>query len=142
MVHIDQHTDLSIPVRFRETNEDIYEYTDSVLTIADFIIPAMREGLIAETHIITDESVESARCFAWQNETLIRQKNSLPEKDFILDIDLDYFSQGFEEEKTLSLVRYFIARASIITIATSPLFIDFQKALKNLKSLQNDLLSL
>lgn len=53
----------------------------------------MQEGLVAETHVITDESRESARCFVWQDGTLGRRESSLPEKDFILDIDLDYFSQ-------------------------------------------------
>ncbi len=53
----------------------------------------------------------------------------------IVDIDLDYFSQGFDEEKTLTTTKYWIERANIITIATSPLFIDQEKALEYLRKL-------
>ncbi len=142
VVHIDQHTDLSIPLRFRDEWESVFDYTQNILTIADFIVPAMQEGLIMETHVITDESQEMSRCFTWEWEMLIRKQDSLPEKDFILDIDLDYFAQGFEEDLTLSLVWKLISRATIITIATSPLFIEQEKALSILKSLQKELLLL
>ena len=142
MVHIDQHTDLGLPVRFRSPEESVFEYTNQVLTIADFILPALQEKLITEAYMVTDESVDSIRCFVWESETLARKQHPLPERDFILDIDLDYFAQGFDEKNTLALVQSLIDRATIITLATSPLFIGFQKAIDVLKSLQKNLLSL
>jgi len=60
----------------------------------------------------------------------------------VVDIDLDYFSQGFDEEKTLETTKYWIEKADIITIATSPLFIQQEKALAVLKSLQSSLVLL
>jgi len=60
----------------------------------------------------------------------------------IVDLDLDYFSQGFDEAETFSTVRYWLTKADIITIATSPLFIQQEKALEILKSLQKELLLL
>lgn len=60
----------------------------------------------------------------------------------IVDIDLDYFSQGFDDAKTLETTKYWIEKADIITIATSPLFIDQEKALSVLKSLQKYLVAL
>ncbi len=60
----------------------------------------------------------------------------------ILDIDLVYFSQGFDDAKTLETTKYWIEKADIITIATSPLFIDQEKALSVLKSLQKYLVAL
>ena len=60
----------------------------------------------------------------------------------IVDIDLDYFSQGFDEAKTLETTKYWIEKADIITIATSPLFINQEKALAVLKSLQKSLVTL
>jgi hypothetical protein len=60
----------------------------------------------------------------------------------IVDLDLDYFSQGFDEAETFATVRYWLGEADIITIATSPLFIDQEKALNILKSLQKELLLL
>jgi len=60
----------------------------------------------------------------------------------VVDIDLDYFSQGFDEEKCMETVKYWIEKADIITIATSPLFIEQEEALRVLKSLQKALLTL
>lgn len=65
-----------------------------------------------------------------------------PPRCIVVDIDLDYFSQGFDDTKTLETTRYWIEKADIITIATSPLFIEQDKALAVLKSLQRNLLPL
>lgn len=84
----------------------------------------------------------SARCFGWEDEKLIRKSLPLPTEQYILDLDLDYFAQGFDTDLTMHLVKKYLRNASIITIATSPLFIELEEARKILKNLQNTLLSL
>jgi hypothetical protein len=59
-----------------------------------------------------------------------------------VDIDLDYFSQGFDDDIIRENVRFWLAKADIVTIATSPLFIEQEKALTILKSLQKELILL
>ena len=159
LVHIDQHTDLATPGNFpawkhpEESHEGIVEeYTNTDLTIADFIVPALATGLISEAVMVTGEDMHTSRSFVWEDkkEEIKKKKDgfsinspstSTP-TSLILDIDLDYFSQGFDELKCFENVRYWIEKADIITIATSPLFIDQEKAISVLKSLQKSLVTL
>lgn len=153
LVHIDQHTDLATPGNFpawkhpEESHEGIVEeYTNTDLTIADFIVPALATGLISEAVMVTGEDMDASRSFVWEEEQLTKlppeRKTNNEKLTTIVDIDLDYFSQGFDDEKTLATTKYWIEKADIITIATSPLFIDQEKALTVLKSLQSSLVAL
>jgi hypothetical protein len=154
LVHIDQHTDLATPGNFpawKHPEESIEalveEYVNTDLTIADFIVPALSTGLISQALMVTWEEKTGAGLFSWDDELKKKNSDTLLEHiwDFpsiIVDIDLDYFSQGFDETKTLETTKYWIEKADIITIATSPLFIEQEKALAVLKSLQRNLLPL
>jgi hypothetical protein len=115
-----------------------------VLTIADFIVPALATGLLSEALMVTGEDREGVNSFIWQDNQLQKTQNSNlnTQSSIIVDLDLDYFSQGFDEVETFATVRYWLARADIITIATSPLFIDQEKSVEILKSLQKELLLL
>ena len=152
-MHIDQHTDLATPGNFpawkhpEESHEGIVEeYTNTDLTIADFIVPALATGLISEAVMVTGEDMDASRSFVWEGEQLTKlppeRKTNNEKLTTIVDIDLDYFSQGFDELKCFETVRYWMEKADIITIATSPLFIDQEKALTVLKSLQSSLVAL
>lgn len=96
--------------------------------------------------MVTGENRDGAGLFAWENEKLVKKSAQLctihDTRTTIVDIDLDYFSQGFDEAKTLETTKYWIEKADIITIATSPLFIPQEKALSVLKSLQSTLVLL
>ncbi len=108
------------------------------LTIADFIVPALATGIIAETLMVTGEEKTGVGLFSWEgelkkktSETILGHLTDYP--GIILDIDLDYFSQGFDDAKTLETTKYWMEKADIITIATSPLFIEQELAIKTLK---------
>ncbi len=76
LVHIDQHTDLATPqllpkkkeerrdnkagFLFFEDLEEVQEYTNTVLTIADFIVPALATGLLSEALMVTGEDRNGA----------------------------------------------------------------------------------
>ena len=124
--------------------EEVQEYANTVLTIADFIVPALTTGLLSEALMITWEERDGVNSFAWEDNKLVKTTNSKlqTQNSLIVDLDLDYFSQGFDEDETFSTVRYWLAKADIITIATSPLFIEQERAIEILKSLQNELLLL
>lgn len=172
-MHIDQHTDLATPQSlpkhkasaaadtkqkvfdpessdrregflFFADIEEVGKYTNTVLTIADFIVPALATGLLSEALMVTGANREGVNSFIWQDNQLKKTINHKLKTihSVIVDLDLDYFSQGFDETETFSTVRYWLAKADIITIATSPLFIKQEKALEVLKSLQKELLLL
>jgi hypothetical protein len=185
LVHIDQHTDLATPEVLPKrqstkdkgqnnrnskiknpplcalssvfcTSTEVEDYTNSILTIADFIVPALATWLISQALMVTGEERDGAWFFTWEiqrtkdkgqnNGSLIKKSSERTTNNqqltTIVDIDLDYFSQGFDEETCLENVRYWLQKADIVTIATSPLFIDQEKALTVLKSLQKSLVAL
>lgn len=163
LVHIDQHTDLATPTVLpiqntkskihNDINEknpslctlsEVEEYANTVLTIADFIVPALATGLLSEALMVTGEDKDGVGTFIWKENQLVKIQRDEKKvySSLIVDLDLDYFSQGFDETETFTTVRYWLAKADIITIATSPLFIEQEKALEILKSLQKELLSL
>lgn len=120
-----------------ENLEAVQEYTNTVLTIADFIVPALSTGLLSEALMVTGEDREGVNSFIWEDNQLTKVQNTKykVQNTLIVDLDLDYFSQGFDETETFATVRYWLARADIITIATSPLFIEQERAIEILKSL-------
>lgn len=127
-----------------ENLAEVEEYTNTVLTIADFIVPALATGLLSEALMVTGEGREGVGTFVWEDNQLTKIQNTeyKIQNSLIVDLDLDYFSQGFDEAETFSTVRYWLWKADIITIATSPLFIEQERAIEILKSLQKELLLL
>jgi hypothetical protein len=60
----------------------------------------------------------------------------LPEEKFILDIDLDFWATEMgiiEFEKTINMVKKLLKKAKFVTIATSPYFLEQERALDVLK---------
>jgi len=128
LVHIDAHRDTRIPER-NLTHEEasdlkkVFEYTNSILNVGNYIPPAMKEGLIGELISITSE-----------RELDLAQ----PKKPFILNIDLDFWAPEMDyidENKSVSMIREWIVDADLITFATSPFFIDQEKAIEVLRKL-------
>lgn len=128
LVHIDGHRDTRIPKRNPTVEEvqnleKLYQYTNSVLNVGNYIPPAMEEGLIGNLISITSE------------RELYEAK---PRNPFILNIDLDFWApeMGYiDEEKGLSIIRPWIEQANMITFATSPFFIEQERAIEVLKKL-------
>jgi len=104
-VHIDQHTDLATPTTLptwkspeKSDGTTVEEYTNTDLTIADFIVPALATGLISEAVMVTGEDKNGAGIFSWNGELKKRNSESILENlskypNIIVDIDIDYFSQ-------------------------------------------------
>jgi len=129
LLHIDQHTDMRQPETdfpFKLTDEftlhDVFDYTNYKLNVGNFIAPALKLGLFSEAAII-----DSSTSF----------EKSIPNQ-FVLDLDLDIFSEDMEyidynlkSEKILACIN----KAKLITIASSPYFIDQGKAVKAAKDL-------
>ncbi len=108
--------------------QKIDTYTNEVLTIADFIKPALQCGLCGSHEMILTE-------YGLLNYDSWRLSLST-----ILDIDLDFRAPEMSiqaYEKTINQVRKFMFLPQIwcITIATSPTYIDQERALEVLRDL-------
>ncbi len=129
LVHIDQHSDMREPQRYYPNilNEkislvDVFEYTNYMLNVGNFIKPALNCGLFSAVKIIDS------------SETFERR----PYGDFVLDIDMDIFSDDMRyisEHKKMRRIKDYLARTDFVTIATSPYFIKQEKAVTLTKQL-------
>ena len=127
LVHVDQHKDTREPENYDvdiENIDDVFRYTNEVLNVGSFIKPALKHNIFSDV-IIIDSS------YGFDLEI---------EGEFVLDIDLDIFSKDMDYipyNLKVSKIKELIKRAKVITIASSPFFIDQDYAIKVLKELFN-----
>lgn len=160
-VHIDQHKDLREPDRQlsdlkigsnaeeglkelgieESVKEDLRElwgkerfleeaqnflYANCELNVGNFIKPLLAENRIAELAII--DSNYTMRNFSKENFV----------KEYIVDLDLDFFSRDMDymnREERIDFVRDIAKSAQAIFIATSPYFIPFDEAKRALREI-------
>lgn len=134
LIHIDQHKDTRIPAHMlapeqaRDPNE-LYRFTNEILNVGNFIPPAIKTGLI-DTIINIDSSTTV--------EKYLRTRAPLR---YILDIDLDFFAPDLDyisNAQKLDLIKKLLPQAAIVTIATSPFFLNQTLAITLIKKLFAD----
>ncbi|MBI5422040.1 UPF0489 family protein [Candidatus Peregrinibacteria bacterium] len=137
LIHVDQHKDMRRPEGFLTQDEShnlkrVFEYTNWVLNVGNYIVPAMEEGLVGKLDSVTSEKELGALGpVGVQNFEPLRG-------NLILNIDLDFWApeMGYIDRKlSLGKTREWMGRADLITIATSPFFIDQALAIKVLGEL-------
>ena len=127
LVHIDQHKDMREPENYDvdiNNIDDVFRYTNYVLNVGNFIKPALHHNIFSEAIII-----DSSYGFDLNVDG-----------EIVLDIDLDIFSKDMEYisyDLRVSKIKKYINQAKVITIASSPFFIDQDYAIKVLKELFN-----
>jgi len=131
LVHIDQHKDTRIPGRPPTQGEitdleKLYEYTNSVLNVGNYIPPAMEEGLVEELISVTSEG----------------QMDDHPPKSvsesLIVNVDLDFWAPELDyidQKKKDRFTQEWMMQADLITVATSPFFIEQERAIGVLRGL-------
>lgn len=131
LIHIDQHADMWIPqnpisqniynLQENEQLDYIYKYTNTECNVGNFIVPAKDIWLVWEIYQIRTR---------YKLEQTVNDINHIcKENTIILDIDCDFWSDEIDQESIKS-VRKMMKYADLITVATSPYFIDFDKAKK------------
>lgn len=133
LIHIDEHADTrdnnkSLLKPDSEDLQKVFEFTNMVLNVWDYIIPAQEEGIIWDIIQIRNET---------NLVDYLEFKNDLS-SNIILNLDLDFFQPDldFIDYKLKKKVVLDAAKkASIITIATSPFFINQQLAIKVFKDI-------
>ena len=120
LVHVDQHKDTREPSEWFK--DDAFKYTNEVLNVGNYIPPAVKCGTVNEVVSITG------------NVGLDQEPR---QGNVILNLDLDFFVP--EMEIDFVVARKFLREqakvADLITVATSPFFIDQKKALEVFKML-------
>lgn len=115
VLHIDQHSDLK-------------EVVDNQVNVGNFITYALQTKLINDCIQMRTET-------ALQNLSLYNSMD--PSFNYILDIDMDFREKKSDQEikEDFEVVRKLIQNACLVTIATSPYFLDQETAIKLVKKL-------
>ena len=134
LIHIDEHADTRNPEEYLLKPDSldlqkVFDYTNfSKVNVWNYIIPAQKEGLIGEI-------------IQLRNETnlldYLENKDSL-EENIILNLDLDFFQPDLDfidYKLKKKVVIDAINKAKVITVATSPFFINQNLAIKVFKDL-------
>lgn len=120
LIHIDQHTDMNTS----EFDLDIKNPNLDVYNVWNFIQPAIKSWLINKVEQINTEY----KLLNFQTD----------EDNLLLDIDLDFWAPEMSIEKyyeTIEKTKNLISKSRVVTIATSPYFLDQQLAIKICKDL-------
>lgn len=130
LVHVDQHKDTREPDVYLDGDpaamplDQVFDYTQNVLNVGNFIKPALKIGLFDK--VVHADRQESFAGSVFDGE------------NFVLDIDLDIFSDSMryiDDEIKMSAIKELMRRARVITIATSPYFMNQQDALAVLEKM-------
>lgn len=140
LVHIDGHRDNRIPPKMPDTakvwsadlsKEEklkyVFEYTNFVLNVGNFIPAAVKTGLIGEViNVLSEKEIDEFDYAALQ------KKLEGGERDLVLDVDLDFFASELDyipSSKKLALIKALLPLAKTVTFASSPFFIEQEKAI-------------
>jgi len=150
LYHIDEHADYrDAQEKIEKTDlQSIFNYTNfSKINVGNYIIPAEKEGLVWNTvQIRNTQNLEEYLASPHPNPLLWSRgdsKKNIPPTSFkgegargwgiILNLDLDFFQPDLDfidYELKKKVVRDIASKADIITVATSPFFIDQKLALE------------
>jgi hypothetical protein len=132
LLHMDMHRDSRSPARFLSPAESCYgdavsRYTNTVLDVGNFVLAAVKTGLAGKVVNLDGES--SMREF---NPSALKTGN------IIFDLDLDIFAPEMDYIDIglkLGTIRMAAGKSAMVTIATSPFFIEQDLALKRLRAI-------
>ena len=128
LVHVDQHRDTRVPARdfdVAQTRAETFRYTNVDLNVGNYIEPARRTGVVGTTIFATGgQALDDRRAAGHDN--------------LILNIDLDFFAPEMayiDFDRTRRFIDAHRRNAALVTIATSPFFIDQTRAIAFLRRL-------
>ncbi len=127
LIHIDEHSDLRIPENIPEkinNLEEAFNYTNFELNVWNYIIPAQKLWLIWDMIQIRNE---------YNLENIDYNKIDDFSWTIILNIDLDFFEPELDYidyNLKKKIILELCKKANVITVATSPFFINQKLAIK------------
>lgn len=137
LYHIDEHADTRDPWEYlmkpdSENLEAVFNYTNFTLNVGNYIIPAEKEWLIWDTVQIRGQDALDTY-ISWDYNQL-----ETDERKIILNLDLDFFEPELDfidYNLKKQVIQDIAQKADIITVCTSPYFIDQERALEVFRDL-------
>lgn len=136
LFHIDEHSDMRKPdTQIKKDDlsnlEKVFNYTNFDLNVWNYINPAIKTWIVKE--------VIQIRSDLWLNDWL-KRLNEIWKENIILNLDLDFFRPELDYidyKKKKDVILEIANKAKVITVATSPFFINQKLAIKVFKDLFN-----
>lgn len=129
LVHVDQHRDTRKPARYFTFSDPkaidlkaAFEYTNFELNVGNFIKPALAANIFTKLEVIDSRSAFTQSF----------------DDGIVLDIDLDIFCDDMayiEEDYKIEKIKQYLQSASLVTMATSPFFMEQSRAINLAKLL-------
>lgn len=134
LYHVDEHSDMRDPGKYQDKTETIdlkkvFDFTNFFLNVWNYIVPAQKGGLIWDIVQIRNE--ENLKNFD-------KKRLSKCIDNLILNLDLDFFEPGLDfidYDLKKRVILDIAKKSSLITISTSPFFIDQDLALRVFRDL-------
>ena len=128
VLHIDQHSDIKENnAEFKIKNAEkhsIESFVNEKTNVGNFITTALNSWIINEViQIRTDYTLHHFNIATVQQWSII------------VDIDVDFRVEKELSEEDIQIIRNLIKKAKLVTIATSPYFIDQHEAIEIIKEL-------
>jgi hypothetical protein len=112
--------------------DTVFHYTNNIYNVGNYIVPAEKEGLIKNTIQVRN---------TYNLEEYMDLRSTLG-SDVILNLDLDFFQPDLDfidynlkKKVTLDAAE----KAKVITVATSPFFINQELAIKVFKDIFSEI---
>lgn len=141
MYHIDEHADTrdSWEYLMKPDSLDlqkVFEFTNYVLNVWNYIVPAVKEWIIGEVVQIRNETnLKDYLSSKIDKNIPLLTKEGL---GVVLNIDLDFFQPDLDYidfELKKKVILDIAKKAKLITISTSPFFINQELAIKRLRDI-------
>ena len=137
LIHIDEHADTRDPWNYLMKPESldldtVFHFTNNIYNVGNYIVPAEKEGLIKNTIQVRN---------TYNLEQYMDLRSTLG-SDIILNLDLDFFQPNldfidYDLKKKVTLDA--AEKAKVITVATSPFFINQELAIKVFKDIFSEI---
>lgn len=125
LIHIDQHADTKDNTNSLSQDEDVERFINTQTNVGNFITAAINSWIIDEViQIRTDYALQEH----WNTETMQHW-------NIILDIDIDFRVDKEPTESDFEIIRNLITKAELVTIATSPYFMEQVRAIEIIKKI-------
>ncbi|MFA5792800.1 MAG: UPF0489 family protein [Candidatus Gracilibacteria bacterium] len=129
LIHVDQHKDTRVPNKLYngKTLEDAFLYTNQNLNVGNYIVPAVKSGLFER--VLQVNSGDDLKNMSWVGLEASGQ--------VVLNLDMDFFAPEMlvDFEFARAEIRSLAGHVKLITIASSPFFIDQLEAIDLIKKM-------
>lgn len=133
LIHVDEHADTRDPGEYLMKPksydlDEVFHYTNYVFNVGNYIIPAEKEWIIEKT--IQVRNTQNLEDYLDLRSTL--------GSEIILNLDLDFFQPDLDfidYDLKKKVVLDAAEKAKVITVATSPFFINQELAIRVFKDI-------